>query len=67
MRRKSLFRQGLEGILRLLNNPHLPSNQREEFADWLKSPFLIQNFIVECEFLQIFYFSESLAKKNCPF
>jgi len=46
VRRKSLFRQGLEGILRLLNNPHLPEVQRQEFGDWLKSPFLATKFVV---------------------
>jgi len=46
MRRKSLFRQGLEGILRLLNNPHLPGVRRQEFGDRLKSPFLAQ--ILSC-------------------
>ncbi len=46
VRRKSLFRQGLEGILRLLNNRHLPKTQRQEFGEWLKSPFLVPNFVV---------------------
>ena len=46
MRRKSIFRQGLEGILRLLNNPHLPRKERQEFATWLKSPFFASNFVV---------------------
>lgn len=46
MLRKSLFRQGLEGILRLINNPHLPPNEMKEFTDWIKSPFLALNFVV---------------------
>lgn len=46
MKRKSLFRQGLEDILRLLNNPHLKSKERETFSDWLKSPFDPSIFVV---------------------
>jgi len=44
--RKSLFRQGLEDILRLLNNPHLNATERNEFIAWLKSPFPTSDFVV---------------------
>ncbi|MBK1835709.1 IS4 family transposase [Roseibacillus ishigakijimensis] len=46
MARKSLFRQGLESILRLLNNPHLKAKDRNEFLAWLKSPFHPSIFVV---------------------
>jgi hypothetical protein len=46
MARKSLFRQGLEGILRLLVNPHLKAKDREEFIRWLKAPFDQSIFVV---------------------
>lgn len=46
MKRKSIFRQGLEDILRLLNNPHLASEERKAFTDWLKSPSWSNIFIV---------------------
>ena len=46
VKRKSIFRQGLEDILRLLNNPHLPSEERKAFTDWLKSPSWPNIFIV---------------------
>ena len=46
MARKSLFRQGLESILRLLNNPHLKARERHEFIAWLKSPFHPSIFVV---------------------
>lgn len=46
MKRKSLFRQGLEDILRLLNNPHHKPEEREAFSDWLKSPFDPSIFVV---------------------
>lgn len=44
--RKSLFRLGLEDILRLLNNPHLKQKERDAFTDWLKLPFSSSNFVV---------------------
>jgi len=44
--RKSLFRQGLESILRLLNNPHLKPKERKEFTEWLTSPFEPSIFVV---------------------
>lgn len=46
MKRKSLFRQGLENILRLLNNPHLKSEERKAFSNWIKSPFDPSIFVV---------------------
>jgi len=46
MKRKSIFRQGLEDILRLLNNPHLESRERHAFTDWLKSPLWGDFFVV---------------------
>ncbi len=46
MKRKSIFRQGLEDILRLLNNPHLSAFERNTFIDWLKSPFHPSIFVV---------------------
>ena len=46
VKRKSIFRLGLEDILRLLNNPHLASEEREAFTDWLKSPSWPNIFIV---------------------
>jgi hypothetical protein len=46
MKRKSIFRIGLEGILRLLNNPHLKEAERREFSDWLTSPIFSSIFIV---------------------
>lgn len=46
MKRKSIFRLGLEDIIRLLNNPHLPREEREAFTDWLKSPYWSKIFIV---------------------
>jgi len=44
--RKSLFRLGLEDILRLLNNQHLKQDEYDDFTDWLKSPFSSSNFVV---------------------
>ncbi len=46
MKRKSIFRQGLEDILRLLNNPHLESEERKAFTDWLKLPSWSNFFVV---------------------
>ena len=46
MKRKSLFRQGLEDILRLTNNHHLPTEERKTFFDWLKAPFDPSIFVV---------------------
>jgi len=46
MKRKSIFRLGLEDIIRLLNNPHLPSEERKAFTDWLKSPYWAKIFVV---------------------
>jgi len=45
-KRKSLFRIGLEGILRLLGNPHLQESEQEEFIHWLKLPVLPSIFVV---------------------
>ena len=45
-KRKSLFREGLEDILRLLGNPHLPPADRRKFTDWLRLPTLFSIFIV---------------------
>jgi hypothetical protein len=45
-RRKSLFRLGLEGLLRLFGNPHLKTSERTEFLDWLKSPVFTAIFVV---------------------
>ena len=44
--RKSLFRQGLEGILRLLGNPHLPDEEYRDFLQWLKQPIYLSIFVV---------------------
>lgn len=44
--RKSLFRQGLEDILRILVNPYLKDKESNEFFDWLKSPFHPSIFVV---------------------
>ena len=44
--RKSLFREGLESILRLLGNPHLKANERNEFIEWLRLPCLPSIFVV---------------------
>ena len=46
LKRKSLFRIGLEGILRLLSNPHLKESERQEFIDWLKLPIFHSIFVV---------------------
>lgn len=46
LKRKSLFRIGLEGILRLLSNPHLKQSERQEFIDWLKLPIFSSIFVV---------------------
>ena len=45
-KRKSIFRIGLEGILRLLGNPHLKEAERHEFQDWLKLPIFTSIFVV---------------------
>jgi len=45
-KRKSLFRIGLEGILRLLGNPHLQESEQEEFIHWLKLPVFSSIFVV---------------------
>ena len=45
-KRKSLFRLGLEDILRLLNNPHLDQADRDTFVEWLHQPFPPSNFVV---------------------
>lgn len=44
--RKSIFRQGLEDILRLLSNPHLKESERNDFIAWLKAPFHTSIFVV---------------------
>lgn len=46
MKRKSLFRQGLEDILRLLGNAHLHPDERKEFAEWFGRSIFIPNFVV---------------------
>jgi transposase len=46
LKRKSLFRQGLEDILRLLSNPHLPSEEYRDFVRWLEQPIFTSIFIV---------------------
>ena len=46
LKRKSIFRMGLEGILRLLGNPHLKESERQEFSNWLKLPIFTSIFIV---------------------
>jgi hypothetical protein len=48
IKRKSIFRIGLEGILRLLNNPHPKEKERREFSDWLTSPIFSSIFVVSC-------------------
>lgn len=45
-KRKSIFRLGLEGILRILGNPHLKEIEQKEFSDWLKSPIFSSVFVV---------------------
>jgi len=46
LKRKSLFRQGFEDILRLLSNPHLPIAEFRDFARWLNQPVYTSIFIV---------------------
>lgn len=46
MQRKSIFRQGLESLLRLFGNPHLKDHERREFIDWLKHPVFTSIFVV---------------------
>jgi len=46
LKRKSIFRTGLEGILRLLGNPHLKESERQDFIDWLKLPIFHSIFVV---------------------
>ena len=46
MKRKSHFRLGLEGILRMLNNPRLKQEELSSFIRWLKQPFWGKIFIV---------------------
>lgn len=46
MKRKSIFRQGLESILRLLNNPHLHQHEIDNFLHWLKTPKFTSIFVV---------------------
>lgn len=46
LERKSLFRQGLEDILRLLSNPHLPAEELRHFIRWLNQPIFSSIFIV---------------------
>ena len=46
LERKSIFRRGLENILRLLNNPHLPEDDRTTFIAWLTEPTWEKFFVV---------------------
>ena len=46
LKRKSHFRLGLEDILRLLNNLHLPKKELYSFIRWLKQPVWDLIFIV---------------------
>ena len=46
LERKSLFRLGLEDILRLLSNPHLSFDRYRDFVRWLESPIFTSIFIV---------------------
>lgn len=46
LKRKSLFRQGLEDILRLLSNSHLAIAEFREFSRWLNQPVYTSIFIV---------------------
>ena len=46
LKRKSLFRLGLEDILRLLSNPHLPAKEFRDFVRWLNQPIFASIFIV---------------------
>ncbi|MGK0187805.1 MAG: hypothetical protein ACI9R3_003596, partial [Verrucomicrobiales bacterium] len=46
LKRKSLFRQGLEDILRLLSNSHLPAQEFRDFIRWLNQPIFSSIFIV---------------------
>lgn len=46
LKRKSHFRLGLEDILRLLNNPHLPKGELSCFTRWLKQPVWNEIFVV---------------------
>ena len=46
MKRKSLFRQGLEDILRLLTNSHLLAEEFRDFVRWLNQPIYSSIFIV---------------------
>jgi len=46
LEKKSLFRRGLEDILRLLSNPKLFRDEIAEFFAWLKSPKFQNIFIV---------------------
>ncbi len=46
IKRKSLFRQGLEDILRLLNNAYPRPDELRAFIRWLKCPIFESIFIV---------------------
>lgn len=46
MQRKSLFRQGLEDILRLLGDSHLPTAEQRNFAAWIRLPTYFSIFVV---------------------
>lgn len=46
MKRKSLFRQGLEDILRLLSKPHPSPAEQREFAAWICLPIYTSFFVV---------------------
>ena len=46
MKRKSLFREGLEDILRLLGNPRSKPAEQRKFAAWIRRPTYFTIFIV---------------------
>ena len=46
LKRKSLFRLGLEDILRMLSNPHIRCDHYRDFVRWLESPIFTSIFIV---------------------
>lgn len=46
MARKSIFRQGLEDILRILGNAHHQPQEQMRFIKWLRSPVYSEIFVV---------------------
>lgn len=46
MKRKSLFRQGLEDILRMMGDPRADSPELQHFAAWLRLPQYLSIFVV---------------------